>query len=81
MPVYLDNIPEDLYWRIEQLASVDHLPLSEETVRLLRQAVELKQQSGRGQVLDVLEEMRRNRIVPAPGAPDGVQLLREDRER
>jgi hypothetical protein len=83
--LYLDNVPDELFHRIEQLAKVDQLPVAEETLHLLKQAVALKQSSteaaGRANVRVLLEEMRRNRIVPAPGTPASVELLREDRNR
>src|SRR5947207_1820557 len=70
MPVlHLDNVPEELYGRIEQLAAAEQVPLTEETVRLLRQAVELNRPTSRAHVVSLLEEIRRNRITPAPGTP------------
>ena len=82
MPVlHLADVPDELYRRIEQLAAADRLPLGEETLRLLRQAVNLNSPVARANVLPLLEEIRRNRIMPAPGSPDSTELLREDRRR
>ena len=82
MPVlHLDNVPEELYGRIEQLAEAEQIPLKEETLRLLRQAVDMNQPTSRANVLTLLEEIRRNRIMPVTGTPDSVELLREDRDR
>jgi hypothetical protein len=82
MPVlHLDNVPEELYGRIEQLAAAEQIPLTEETLRLLRQAVDMNRPASRANVLPLLEEMRRTRITPVPGTPDSVELLREDRGR
>jgi antitoxin FitA len=82
MPVlHLDNVPEELYGRIEQLAAAEQIPVTEATLRLLRQAVEGSRPNFRASVLPLLEEMRRNRITPAAGTPDSVDLLREDRCR
>jgi hypothetical protein len=82
MPVlHLPDVPDELYRRIEQLAAADRVPLTEETLRLLRQAVSLNFSAPRASVLPLLEEIRRNRIVPAAGMPDSVELLREDRRR
>jgi len=82
MPVlHLDNVPEELYGRIAQLAAAERLPLLEETLRLLQQAVEMNGRASRENVLPLLEEIRRNRITPVTGAPDSVELLREDRSR
>jgi hypothetical protein len=82
MPVlHLDNVPEELYGRIEQLAAAEQIPLTEETLRLLRQAVDMNRPTSRANVVPLLEEMRRNRITPVAGTPDSVELLREDRGR
>ena len=67
--------------RLEQLAAAERVPVSEETVRLLRQAVGLSQPSSRTDVPHLLERMRNTAIQPAPGTPSGVELLREDRNR
>ena len=84
--LHLRNVPDDLVDSIEFLAKADAVPLEEETVRLLQKAVATekpKQEppADRTWVLDLLAEMRRNAIRPAPGTPDSVELLREDRER
>jgi hypothetical protein len=82
MPVlYLDNVPAELYGRIEELAAAEQIPLAEEILRLLRQAVDLNRPTGRAEVMPLLEQIRRNRITPAVGTPDSVELLREDRGR
>ena len=36
---------------------------------------------GREHVRDILDRIRRDPIVPTPGTPDSVELLREDRNR
>ncbi|HJT75988.1 MAG TPA: hypothetical protein VJ739_02205 [Gemmataceae bacterium] len=82
MPVlHLDNVPEELYGRIEQLAAAERIPLTDATLRLLWQAVEDNGPAARANVLPLLEEIRRNRITPAAGTPDSVDLLRDDRSR
>jgi hypothetical protein len=82
MPVlHLDNVPEELYGRIEQLAAAEQIPLTEETLRLLRQAVEMSRPTLRANVVPLLEEIRRRQITPVTGTPDSVELLGEDRGR
>jgi len=77
MPVlHLDNVPEDLYRRLENLATTERVPLAEETVKLLQRAVDL-----RIHILQMLEQVWRDRITPSPGDADSVELLREDRNR
>ena len=39
-----------------------------------------RQQSDRP-IAEVLESIRKNRIVPKPGTPSVVEMLREDRDR
>ncbi len=84
--LHLENVPEDLLWRMEQLAAVEKVPLAEEALRLLHEAVAHKQQgngglaAGRSQ-REILDEIIRNRYQPAPGTPDSVELLGEDRNR
>lgn len=86
MPVlHVDDVPEELYRRIAELAANDRVPLSEETVRLLRMAVQFAppaaEVQSRAQVQEILDRMWRNRIVPSPGTPDSLEMLREDRGR
>ena len=89
MPVlHLDNIPDELFRRIEQLAAADRMPVAEETVHLLQQAVALKQASGEAGTpppvrsqREVLDDIGRLRWTPPPGSPGVVEMLREDRGR
>ena len=81
----LENVPAELFQRIERLAAADRLPMAEETLRLLQHAVDAidsgVEANARSHVAALLEEISRNRITPAPETPDGVELLREDRAR
>ena len=82
MPVLLvENVSQDLFRQLQQLAAADHVPLEEEALRLLRQALELNKPLARANILPLLSEIRRRQITPAPGTPDSVELLREDRSR
>lgn len=85
MPVlHLENVPDELYRRIERLAAAEQRSVTEETLRLLQEAVTLKptagNMTGRSQG-DILDWIIRNRFAPVPGTPDSVELLREDRNR
>lgn len=85
----LSDVPDDLYRRIEQLAATDRLPVPEATLRLLREAVgRMPSEGGSADPTtpartqrEILDEIIRNRITPAPGTPDSVEMLREDRNR
>jgi hypothetical protein len=89
MPVlHLDNIPDELFRRIEQLAAADRMPMAEETVYLLQQAVARKQAPGEAGTpppvrsqREVLDDIGRLRWTPTPGSPGVVEMLREDRGR
>lgn len=81
----LDNVPDDLYQRIAQLADADRLSLPEEALLLLRKAIHFKspdaaEKPARSQQ-EVLEEIGRQRFPAKPGMPSVVDMLREDRQR
>jgi hypothetical protein len=50
-------------------------------VQLLEEAVPRDPAEERKHVRDILDRIRQNPIVPTPGTPDSVELLREDRNR
>jgi hypothetical protein len=79
--LHLDNVPEDLVREIEQLAQRERQTPSAKAVSLLREAVRHESTQARQGVAEILRRIRRNPIVPPPGTPDSVELLREDRER
>lgn len=80
--LHLQNVPEDLYRRIEELAAADRVLLSEETLALLQQAVMKKSSTnGRRSQREVLDDIVRHRFALLPGMPSAVEMLREDRER
>jgi len=80
----LDNVPNDLYRQLQELAEARQVPLAEETLHLLRLAVAQQQLNGgtapRSQ-REILEDIVRNQFPPWPGGPSVVEMLREDRER
>lgn len=76
----MNELPQDLYEQIQQLASARHTAVGEEMVRLLRLA--LQQEEGRRALhAAILDDLRRKRWTPPPGTPASLKLLREDRER
>jgi hypothetical protein len=79
--LYLDNVPEDLLRRIERLAEQVRQTPEATIVHLLEQAVPRDTSDARKHVQDILDRIRQNPIVPMPGTPDSVELLREDRHR
>jgi antitoxin FitA len=82
MPVlHLDNVPEELYQQIEELAQEHHQSPTNEALDLLEDAVRRQKKSERLNVAAMLEEIKRTRYPLAPGTPDSVEMLREDRNR
>lgn len=73
------DMPDDLMEQLDRSARASNQPLSTEVVRLLRQSLD-KHSEGRTQA-ELLADLRRRSHCPPPGAPDSVQLLREDRDR
>jgi len=79
--LHLDNVPEDLLRRIERLAERVRQTPEATVVHLLEQAVPRDTSDARKSVRDILDRIRQDPIVPTPGTPDSVELLREDRNR
>ncbi|MHB1423999.1 MAG: hypothetical protein ACYC3I_12550 [Gemmataceae bacterium] len=50
-------------------------------VHILNEAVPRERTEERQRVREILDRIRQNPIVPSPGTPDSVELLREDRNR
>ncbi|HWG42740.1 MAG TPA: hypothetical protein VN688_08135 [Gemmataceae bacterium] len=79
--LHLENVPEDLVRRIERLAERIRQTPEAAIVHLLEEAVPRDPNDERTYVRDLLDRIRQNPIVPTPGTPDSVELLREDRNR
>lgn len=77
--LHVRNIPEELYTRIQRLASSQNRSLSAQVVTLLERGLQAEERQIAQDKL--LKGIRRRRFSPPPGAPDSVALLREDRER
>jgi hypothetical protein len=77
----LGDVPDDLFQRVEELALRHQRSVLEEALHLLADAVARAEQAERAKLKEMLEELDRTRIVPRPGTPDSVEMLREDRAR
>ncbi len=77
--LYVADIPQELYERIQQSAALQKRSLDAEVISLLSYALHADPQSQ----ARVLAAIRRSRsFSPAQaGAPDSTLLLREDRAR
>lgn len=82
MPVlHLENIPEELYQRLEHLAERRRRTPAAEALKLLQEGVVRAEEGEQAKTQSMLDEIRRTRYPLAPGTPDSVDLLREDRAR
>ena len=74
------DVPEDLYEKLTQTAAADNRSISQETIVLLRKALNLKEEriSRRKKLL---EDIRNNKIINVDNFPSAAELIREDRER
>jgi hypothetical protein len=76
----IDDLPADVYERLERLAKDRNRPVPAEAARLLEKALDAEAPLSQAQLL---EEVRKfsERQRRDPSIPDSVELLREDRER
>ena len=77
--LHVRNVPDDVYAALKARAAAEGRSLSAEVLLLLEHEFSQPRRSVR-ELLDSIE--RRSRLHPLPpGAPDVVDLLREDRAR
>jgi uncharacterized protein involved in propanediol utilization len=76
----LQDIPEGMLKRLEELASQQRLTTSEEAIRLLERALREEKEKDGGR-LAAVEQIWSARLTPPPGTPSVVELVREDRRR
>lgn len=74
------DMPEDLYERLSQIAEQDNRSITQETIVLLKKALNYKE-SRISRRKRILKEIRNDIIVDSNKFPDPAVLLREDRER
>jgi plasmid stability protein len=83
----VENFPDKLYARLQQLATAENRSISDQIVRLLEGALPTETHPPQGEtrksVTEILDEIeRRRQSRPAgPGMPDSTLLIREDRDR
>ncbi len=79
----VDNIPDELYARLQQLAAAQNRSISEEVLSLLERALQAEEpkQISPEATRQLLAEIRERRVNPADfGLPDSTSLIREDRD-
>lgn len=74
------DIPEDLYENLARVAKKENRSIAQETIVLLRNALNLKEEhiSRRKRVLEEINEIH---IDDVDNFPDPELLIREDRDR
>jgi plasmid stability protein len=77
----LENLPDDLYQSLHQLATQHQRSFSETVISLLTVAIQQQQRTS-PTVVQLLTDIRRNReaLVPKQWL-DSTSLIREDRDR
>ena len=85
--LYVRNVPEDLYQKLQELAASQHRSISAQVLTILEQALSPQTQQAKSEttkpITEILAESRRRRRVnPSDfGLPDSTTLIREDRDR
>lgn len=85
--LYVRNLPDDLYQRLQELAKVENRSINAQVITLLQQALSPQTQETEDQrrknVPKLLEEIRRRReSLPTDFEwLDSTELIREDRDR
>lgn len=77
--LHVRSVPDDLYQRIQVMASAKNRSLSAQVITLLSQAIELEER--RMKQAKVLNSIQRRRFKAPKNAPSSLELLREDRKR
>lgn len=85
--LYVRNLPDDLYQRLQELAKVENRSINAQVITLLQQALSPQTQETEDQrrknVPKLLEEIRRRRESLPTDVEwlDSTELIREDRDR
>lgn len=74
------DMPKDLYEKLAAVAAEDNRSVAQETVYLLREALQLKE-SHKARRKKVLEEIGRHAVKRVDKIPDAAGLIRDDRQR
>jgi plasmid stability protein len=77
--LHVRSVPDNLYNRIRNLASVKNRSLSAQVITLLEQAVDAEER--RVEQTKVLNSIQRRRFKAPKNAPTSLELLHEDRGR
>ncbi|HAA27484.1 MAG TPA: hypothetical protein DCE56_07115 [Cyanobacteria bacterium UBA8553] len=85
--IHVENVPDDLYAKLQQLATSQNSSISAQVLSLLESGLQTKAQQPQSNtskpVAEILADINRRRESrPAyMGLPDSTSLIREDRDR
>ena len=80
--LYVENVPEELYEAIRELARDKRTSISAEVLAVLAENVPTPRELARRKALVLRARRFRSRPSPSPGPfPSSEELLREDRAR
>ncbi|MCC5615830.1 Arc family DNA-binding protein [Nostoc sp. CHAB 5836] len=85
--LYVRNLPDDLYAKLQELAASEHRSINAQVITLLEQALKTEAQQTeeekRKNVPKLLEEirLRREQLPTDIEWPDSTAMIREDRDR
>ncbi|MEH1769152.1 MAG: Arc family DNA-binding protein [Nostoc sp.] len=85
--LYVRNLPDDLYAKLQELAASEHRSINAQVITLLEQALKTEAQQTeeerRKNVPKLLEEirLRREKLPSDIEWPDSTAMIREDRDR
>jgi len=74
------ELPEDVYYRLQRKAQQEHRSIAQETVVLLRRALDASE-IHRSRRSEALKRIARRRTPQVPGFPSSEDVIREDRDR
>jgi len=85
--LYVRNLPDDLYAKLQELAASEHRSINAQVITLLEQALKTEAQQTeeerRKNVPKLLEEirLRREKLPSDIEWPDSTAMIREERDR
>ncbi|MEH2024223.1 FitA-like ribbon-helix-helix domain-containing protein [Nostoc sp.] len=85
--LYVRNLPDDLYAKLQELAASQHRSINAQVITLLEEALKTEAQQTedekRKNVPKLLEEirLRREQLPTDIEWPDSTAMIREDRDR
>jgi plasmid stability protein len=74
----IHDMPDEVYEALAERAQIEHRTVEEQAIAELTQ---LSPSEARRQRKEVIERLRTMKSPLPPGAPDPVDLIREDRDR